>query len=453
VKEPLHSKSVFNFVFACALFLLETTGLSQSYAFSTIAGQPGQRATTDGTNNNAYFYQPRCLTVGMSGNLFVTDDTTIRQITLIGTNYIVNTLAGSARIRGGTDGTNGAALFSTPSGIAVDAATNLYVADYDYDTIRKITPSGTNWVVTTLAGVAGVAGSADGAGTNALFNNPFGLFRDNAGNLFVADSGNNTIREISPQGTNWMVTTITGSSSHSGSADGTNTFAQFKTPRDVVVDAAGILYVTDRGNGTIRKITPAGMNWVVTTIAGMAGQKSTVDGTNTDARFSAPDGIALDGAGNLYVSDTTDDVIRQLTSADTNWVVSTVGGFPGNSGSTDSMGTNAWFNYPDNIKVDNSGRLYIADRDNYTIRQGTIAVSSFTFTAASLIDGAFVFGGTNNLPFAAGYLLTSTNLQLPLSQWQSIATNWSDANGSLMFTNNLDPNAGQRFYILQLSQP
>ncbi len=435
----------------CALFLSVANSRTQSYTFSTIAGQPGQRATVDGTNTNAHFYQPRCLALDSSGNLFLTDDTTVRQMALAGTNYVVSTLAGMARATGGTDGTNDNARFSTPGGIAVDAATNLYVADFGNNTIRMIAPNGTNWVVTTLAGVAGVTGSADGAGTNALFNNPFGLSVDSAGNLFVADSGNNTIREISPQGTNWVVTTLAGSPAHSGSADGTNALARFNAPRDVAVTVAGILYVTDRGNSTVREITHMGTNWVVTTIAGLAGQKTTLDGTNSDARFSAPDGIAWNGAGNVYVTDTTDDVIRQLTPFGTNWVVNTIGGSAGVEGSTNGVGTNALFHYPDNIKMDVSGRLYIADRDNYLIRRGTVTVPAmFTFATASMNGGTFVFGGTGTVPFAAGYLLTSTNPQLPASQWRRIATNWSDANGSLMFTNNLNTNANQQFYILQL---
>jgi sugar lactone lactonase YvrE len=389
---------------ACVFFLFAANGHSQSYAFSTIVGQASQRVTEDGTNTGAHFYQPRCLTVDSSSNLFLTDDPTVRKITLLGTNYVVSTLAGTARVSGAVDGTNGAAHFGTPTGIAVDSATNIYVADFSKNTIRKITPIGTNWVVTTLAGTAGTAGSADGTNGNALFNSPFGLVMDNPGNLFVADSGNNKIRKISPLGTNWIVTTLAGSPSNSsGSTDGTNLTARFKTPRDVAVDAAtGILYVTDRDNATVRKITPAGTNWVVTTIAGSAGQKATVDGTNSTARFSAPDGITLDSAGNLYVSDTTDDVIRQLTPVGTNWVVTTIGGLAGINGSTDGTGNSVLFNYPDNIKVASAGRLYIADRDNYIIRQG-IVVSNYIGLPIILTQPqrATVFIGSNATFFVA----------------------------------------------------
>jgi sugar lactone lactonase YvrE len=380
--------------------------------------------------------------VDSSGNFFLTDDTTVRKATLVGTNYIVSMLAGLARSIGGTDGTNSMARFNTPSGIAIDAATNLYVADFGNNTIRKISPSGTNWVVTTLAGVAGVTGSADGVGTNALFNNPFGLSLDSGGNLFVADSGNNTIREISPQGTNWIVTTVAGSSSHSGSTDGTNTVARFNTPRDIAVDTNGILYVTDRNNGTVRKTISVGTNWIVTTIAGQAGQKATVDGTNSTAHFSAPDGIAVDTVGNLYVSDTADDVIRQLMPIGTNWVVTTIGGIAGINGSTDGAGGSALFNYPDNIKVDNSGRLYIADRDNYIIRQGIVGSN---YIGAPIIltqpQRATVFVGSN-----AEFFVTAIGGQLNY-QWRFNDVDISGATNNVYGLINVSTNSAGNYSV------
>jgi hypothetical protein len=444
-------KAGHNFVLTCVLFACATTGHSQTYAFSTILGQAGQNEIIDGTNGSVRFYIPRCLAMGLSGNYFISDDSVVRMVTTAGTNLMVNTLAGTPHVNGGTDGTNSGALFNTPSGLAVDSATNIYVADWGDHTIRKITPTGTNWVVTTLAGMSGVAGSADGTNGDALFKNPFGVVLDNGGNLIVTDSENDTIRKVSPQGTNWIVATLAGSAGSAGSADGTNAFARFSTPRDVALDAAGSLYVTDFDNHTVRKITQAGTNWIVTTIAGMAGQGGTMDGTNATARFSGPDGIGLDGAGNIYVTDSTDAVIRKITPAGTNWVVSTIGGLAGVSGSTNGTGTNALFYYPDNIKVNIAGQLYIPDRNNDIIRQGVITTPSrFTFTAEHIGNGLFVIGGTNSVPFAAAYLLTSTSLQIPVSQWQSIATNWCDANGNLMFTNNLNASANQQFYRLQL---
>ena len=177
----------------------------------------------------------------------------------------MTTLAGTGGIKnihhnGGADGTGATAQFDGPSGVAVDNAGTVYVADSFNDTIRKITPGG---VVTTLAGMVAVQGSADGTGSAAKFNLPSGVaVVDSTGNVYVADTGNNTIREISPGG---FVTTFAGTAGASGSADGTGGTARFNFPAGVAADRTGNVYVGDFSNNTIRKITPAG---VVTTLAG-----------------------------------------------------------------------------------------------------------------------------------------------------------------------------------------
>ncbi len=172
---------------------------------------------------------------------------------------------------------------------------------------------GTNWVVTTLAGSAGLSGSADGTNSAARFYAPSGVAVDGAGNLFVTDQVNNTIRQLTPVGTNWVVTTLAGSARQGGGADGTNNQARFYQPFGLTLDSAGNLFVADQVNGTIRKVTPVGTNWVVTTVGGSAGNPGSADGTNSAARFYSPAGVAVDRAGNLYVADTDNHRISKGT--------------------------------------------------------------------------------------------------------------------------------------------
>src|SRR5947207_3018188 len=289
--------------------------------------------------------------------------------------YYFNTFAGNAY---GGNGTGSQAIFAYPYATAVDGAGNVYVADtYNY-TVRKITPAG---VVTTLAGLAGEDGSADGTGSYARFSYMFGIAVDSAGNVYVTDFSN-TIRKITPAG---VVTTLAGTPGVHGSADGTGSAAQFWQPWGIAVDSAGIVYVADQANSTIRKITPAG---VVTTIAGAAGMFGSADGSGSAARFNAPDGIAVDSSGNLYVADTLNSTIRKITSTG---VVTTLAGTPGGIGSADGTGSAARFNYPDALTVADS-TLYAADTYNTTIRKVTSAgvVTTFAGTAgvAGSIDGS-----------------------------------------------------------------
>ena len=185
--------------------------------------------------------------------------------------------------------------------MAVDSAGNVYVADSNNETIRKITPSA---VVSTLAGLAGSSGSVDGTGNAARFFQPTGVTVDGAGNLYVADSLNNTIRKITPPA---VVSTLAGLAGTNGSADGTGNLARFNDPFGVAVDGAGNVYVADSLNNTVRKITPSA---VVSTLAGLAGSRGSADGTGSDARFYFPQGVAVDNAGSVYMADTINSTIR-----------------------------------------------------------------------------------------------------------------------------------------------
>src|ERR1035437_2005958 len=191
--------------------------------------------------------------------------------------------------------------------------------------------------ITTLSSSPG-QGSADGTGVAARFANPWGVAADTTGILYVTDTDNRTIRKITAGG---VVSTWAGSPGVSGSADGTGSGARFNQPQGVAVDTNGIVYVADTGNYTIRKITPAG---AVTTLAGSAGISGSTDATGGSARFYEPEGIAVNSAGTLiYVADTWNHTMRQVTSAG---VVTTLAGSAGNYGSADGAGSSASFDQP-----------------------------------------------------------------------------------------------------------
>ena len=260
---------------------------------------------------------------------------------------VVTTLAGSTQ--GYADDTGAAAQFSGSTGVAVDAAGNVYVADNYNHRIRKVSPTG---VVTTLAG--STQGYADGTGAAAQCNNPSGVAVDVAGNVYVADWGNNRIRKVSPAG---VVTTLAGSTQ--GYADGTGAAAKFDGPVGVAVDAAGNVYAADSSNRRICKVSPAG---VVTTLAGST--KGYADGTGAAAKFDDPAGVAVDASGNVYVADWGNNRIRKVSPAG---VVTTLAG--STKGYADGTGAAAQFSLPSCVAIDGAGTIYVGDHGNHRIRK------------------------------------------------------------------------------------
>ncbi len=257
----------------------------------TIAGRAGATGANDGPGGIAHFDHAAGVASDAAGTLYVTDtnNATIRVVQPFGS--AVTTLAGSARSIGLSDGTGAAARFNHPVGPALDTLGNLYVADQFSHTIRKIAPGG---VVTTLAGSGGSAGYVDGNGPMARFSQPTGVATDAAGNVYVVDYANHVIRKITPMGD---VSTLAGTAGQPGSADGAGAAARFLHPQGMAADSSGNLYVTDTGNSTVRKITPAG---VVTTVVGVAGQHVLRLGAN--GTIADPVGIVALGSNRLAIT-------------------------------------------------------------------------------------------------------------------------------------------------------
>ena len=316
---------------------------------ATLAGAAdNQKGSADGQGGDARFGYPMGVALAADGTLYVVDEEnlTVRKMTPAG---VVTTVAGQAGSQGSADGPAATARFYHPVGIAIDAGGTLYVTDADNFTVRKIAPAG---AVTTLAGAAGTKGTADGPAAAARFDLPHGVAVDAAGAVYVADTGNHTIRKITPDGN---VTTLAGAARHKGSADGAGATARFSHPAGIAVDAAGYVYVADNGNHTIRKVAPDG---TVTTLAGQARQHGAADGPGATARFLFPTGVAVDALGNVYVADHLNATVRKIAATGE---VSTLAGMPLRSGHLDGPGPEARFVGPFGIAVAADGVLYVTD--------------------------------------------------------------------------------------------
>ncbi len=367
---------------------------------TTFAGAAGVRGGDDGTGTAARFWNPNGITTDGT-NLYVTEGSHCIRKIVIATG-VVTTLAGTKYIQGITDGTGTSAKFASPDGITTDGS-NLYVADMGNSTIRKVVIA--TGAVTTLAG-SGVRASADGTGTLASFNQPAGITTDNV-NLYVADTGNNTIRKIVIA--TGAVTTFTGSVT-GGSADGIGMAASFYSPKGITIDGAN-LYVADTVNNTIRKITITSA--AVTTLSGSATDLGSFDGTGTAASFRNPNGITSDGT-NLYMTQSsglTNNTVRKIVIATGN--VTTLAGTPlwTGSGSADGIGAAAKFKNPSGITTDGAN-LYLSDRGNHTIRKITIATGSVTTLAgtAGVLGSADGVGATASFNNPEGITTDGTNL-------------------------------------------
>jgi len=326
---------------------------------TTVAGNGTSGYSGDGgAATSAELYDPEGVAVDASGNLYIADsqNSRIRRVTPGG---IITTVAGNGTY--GYSGDGGAATsaqLSFPYGVAVDSAGNLYVADAGCPCVREVTPSG---IITTVAGNGTSGNSGDGvAATSAELSSPYGVAVDSTGNLYIADVGNNAIRKVSSGG---IITTVAGNGTSGYSGDGAAAIsAQLSVPYGVALDAAGNLYISDEGNSRIRKISTGG---TITTVAGNG--TSGDGGPATGAQLWTPFDEALDAAGNLYISDSGNSRVRKVTPGG---IVSTVAGNGtfGYSGDG-SAAISAQLSDPRELAFDGTGNLYVADAEGNSVRK------------------------------------------------------------------------------------
>jgi len=364
-----------------------------TYTFSTLAGGGSGPFSAphylDGTGTTAAFNGPQGIGLDAAGNIYVADggNFRIRKVTPAG---VVTTFAGIGPLQ-------------LISDVKLDAAGNVYATDTMQNVIWKISPAGT---IALFAGTLNTVGGADGTGAAAQFNSPGGMAIDANGTIYVADSGNNTIRKVTAGG---VVTTIAGTAGVKGSSDGTGSAASFYEPGGLALDAAGNLYIADFGNNTIRKLTPAG---VVTTFAGTARDMEICqDGTGSAASFAGPAFLAFDTNGNLLVTDSDGELVRRITP---DAVVTTCAGEPGMTDGDQGAGPKAGFSSPCGIAIDQNGNIYVTNSSGNTISKGTFTppVAPITVSVAQPLPSGSVTNGSSPIT------LTATTTGNPTSfQW------------------------------------
>ncbi len=444
-------------------------------------GGGGRFGGDGGPATNAYFwfynnFYDSGVAVDGAGDLYVAD-TYNERVREVGVNGFINTVAGKGMGAGGGgysgDGgmaTNGA--LSNPAGLAVDGFGNLFISDVFNNRVRKV---GTNGIITTVAG-GGPGGLGDGgAATNANLSEPAGVAVDRAGNLYVADYFNYRVRKV---GTNGVIKTVAGNGTFGNTGDGGPAIgAELRSPTGVAVDRLGNLFIADISGNCIRKV---GTNGVITTVAGNGSGGYYGDGSAaTNAELNSPAGVAADGSGNLFIADSRNSRIRMVG---TNGVITTVAGgsysgFAGDGGAA----TNALLSGPEGVAVDGSGNVFFLDSGNLRVREiglggyPSLAVNgvggknfgnyrvivtsssgSVTSSVAVLTEllppGNFSISSTNgnqlylqltgttNYP----YILQMAASLAPPVNWQPIATNPTDSKGNWNFvmSNSPDISAG-----------
>ena len=338
---------------------------------TTVAGTAGKAGYGGdaAAATSAKLDNPRKIALDSSGNLYIADtvNNAIRKVTA--STGIITTVAGDGTP--GNSGDNGVATnaaLNSPNGVAVDSSGNIYIADTGNNVIREVSAS--SGVIERVAGkgTSGYSGD-EGYATNATLNSPNGVALDSSGDIYIADTNNDVIRKVTAS--NDIIMTVAGSGSAGYSGDkGAATSAKLTIPDSVAVDSSGNIYIADTGNNVIREASASSGD--IATIAGNGTSGYSGDnGAATSAKLSIPNGVAVDSSGNTYVADTGNNVIREIVASSSE--IKTVAG-TGTSGYSGDNGksTSAKLNSPYGVALDSSGDIYIADTGNDIIREDTI---------------------------------------------------------------------------------
>ena len=376
---------------------LSLSGFAQSGIITTYAGDGAYGYSGDGgPATSAMLAAPEGVAVDTAGNLFIADswNSNVRKVTPGG---VISTVAGNGNPGySGDGGPAASAMLNYPTGVAVDAAGNLFIADYGNDRIRMVTPSG---IISTVAGNGTAGFSGDGVPANsAQLNGPTGVAVDAAGNLFIADEHNNRVREVNPGG---VISTVAGNGTGGYSGDGgPATSAELYYPAGVAVDTAGNLFIADTWSNSVRKVTPGG---VISTVAGNGtGGYSGDGGPATSAELYYPSGVAVDAAGNLFIADFNNQRVRMVTgvaSVTTFFPQVAVGG-----------GSDTLFTITNTGSTAASGNLILTDQQGnpFTV-SGVLTDSSGTTQPASVGSSFSIYVPAGGTVFLSANALSPNN--------------------------------------------
>ena len=349
-------------------------------------GAPGD----GGPATAAQVGQPEAIAVDSAGDVFIADVNFDRIREIVRATGVIITVAGNGSV--GYSGDGGPAIaaeFVDPQGIAVDSAGDLFIADTGNNRIREVNAS--THIITTVAGGGSSAGN-DGLGdggpaTAAQLSGPEGIAVDSAGDLFIADASNNRIREVNAS--TQIITTVAGSGTSGFGGDGlpaTSTAVDLESPSGVAVDSAGDIFIADTSNDRIREVNAS--TTVITTVAGNGTSGFGGDGllaTSTAVELGGPQGIAVDSAGDLFIADTGNSRIREV-NASTHIITTVAGG--GDSGLGDGgLATAAELSGPFGVALDSAGDLFIADTYNFRVREVNYTADNYATSDISTVAG------------------------------------------------------------------